>query len=140
MFRKVLVFGAVAIGAITSVAAGANAQTEDPNCEDFPNQAAAQQHLRDNPSDPDGLDDDNDGLACENHNYPPASPTDTVPVARGGAASTTQPTTVVTRSGGVADTGPRDYVGRLTLLGVVSVAVGVAMRGRRADGAHWAES
>lgn len=46
----------------TNVRAG----VDDQNCSDFPNQAAAQAHLRADPSDPDNLDgNDNDGLACE---------------------------------------------------------------------------
>ena len=137
MFRRLLVLVALGL-AFVFVAAGARAQTFGAvSCGDFPNQAAAQQHLRDDPSDPDNLDDDNDGVACETYSYPSTSPTDTLPV--GGQAATTQPTTVVTRQGGVADTGPRDYVGILTLIGVVSVAAGFSMRGRRADGAHYAE-
>jgi hypothetical protein len=35
------------------------------NCEDFTYREDAQQHLAENPSDPDNLDDDDDGLACE---------------------------------------------------------------------------
>jgi endonuclease YncB( thermonuclease family) len=37
----------------------------DLDCSDFANQAAAQQHLAEHPGDPDGLDGDNDGVACE---------------------------------------------------------------------------
>lgn len=53
---------------------------DDQNCSDFPSQAAAQQHLRDDPSDPDGLDGDNDGIACESN----PSPYDNQPVDRSG--------------------------------------------------------
>lgn len=35
------------------------------NCSDFPNRAAAQEWLNAYPGDPDGLDGDHDGLACE---------------------------------------------------------------------------
>jgi hypothetical protein len=48
------------------------------NCSDFPSQAAAQAALRANPSDPDGLDRDRDGIACES-NRPPL---DQAPVPR----------------------------------------------------------
>jgi serine/threonine protein kinase len=48
------------------------------NCSDFPSQAAAQAALRANPSDPDGLDRDRDGIACET-NRPPL---DRTPVPR----------------------------------------------------------
>lgn len=36
------------------------------NCDDFDTQPEAQAHLEADPSDPDGLDRDNDGIACEN--------------------------------------------------------------------------
>ncbi len=38
---------------------------DDQNCSEFPYQADAQAHLRADPSDPDNLDGDNDGIACE---------------------------------------------------------------------------
>jgi hypothetical protein len=40
------------------------------NCSDFPSQAAAQAHLRQDPTDPDRIDADGDGLACENTQGP----------------------------------------------------------------------
>jgi hypothetical protein len=50
-----------------------NAKAQDTlDCEDFDSQADAQANLRDNPSDPNRLDEDNgedDGVACENHHY-----------------------------------------------------------------------
>lgn len=55
----------------------ATAQDEDPrgglNCEDFESQAAAQQALREDPTDPNVLDEDegpDDGIACETFDYP----------------------------------------------------------------------
>jgi hypothetical protein len=39
------------------------------NCGDFGSQQEAQQHLTENPSDPDNLDADNDGEACEDYPY-----------------------------------------------------------------------
>jgi hypothetical protein len=56
---------AAAITLALSAAPSAFAQTNDQNCVDFPTQAAAQAHLRADPSDPDNLDADDDGLACE---------------------------------------------------------------------------
>lgn len=38
---------------------------DDLNCSDFDTQPEAQAHLEDDPSDPDGLDRDGDGIACE---------------------------------------------------------------------------
>ncbi|UUI39441.1 excalibur calcium-binding domain-containing protein [Oceanobacillus oncorhynchi] len=39
---------------------------DDLNCSDFDTQPEAQAHLDADPSDPDGLDRDKDGIACEN--------------------------------------------------------------------------
>jgi hypothetical protein len=47
-----------------SLTAPASAQG-DLNCDDFSSQEEAQAHLNANPSDPDGLDRDDDGYACE---------------------------------------------------------------------------
>ncbi|HEX9437757.1 MAG TPA: excalibur calcium-binding domain-containing protein [Candidatus Limnocylindria bacterium] len=49
------------------------------DCADFADQAAAQAALRSDPTDPDGLDADGDGIACE-HLPPPGN---TAPVPRG---------------------------------------------------------
>ncbi len=48
------------------------------DCDDFASQAAAQTALRDDPTDPDGLDHDRDGIACEEN----AAPRDEDPVPR----------------------------------------------------------
>jgi excalibur calcium-binding domain-containing protein len=48
------------------------------NCGDFASQAQAQAVLRADPRDPNGLDGDNDGIACESNR----SPFDRVPVPR----------------------------------------------------------
>jgi hypothetical protein len=56
---------------------------DDQNCDDFESQAAAQAHLRQDPSDPDQLDRDNDGIACEDHpDYPEGSARDETPVGQ----------------------------------------------------------
>jgi LPXTG-motif cell wall-anchored protein len=49
------------------------------NCPDFPNQEAAQAELNRDPSDPNGLDDDNDGIACESLPSSGAAPASTLP-------------------------------------------------------------
>ncbi len=54
---------AVALMALFAVPAFAQ---DDQNCGDFANQAEAQAHLEMDKSDPDSLDDDRDGQACEN--------------------------------------------------------------------------
>lgn len=77
---------------VLAIAPAAHAAVDDENCGDFPNRPAAQAHLEDDPSDPDGLDgavgpaktnngdrddqrpDPGDGLACEDYNYGPSAP------------------------------------------------------------------
>ncbi len=51
------------------------------NCEDFNSQAEAQANLRANPSDPNNLDAENDGVACETFAYPEGTPRDETPVS-----------------------------------------------------------
>jgi hypothetical protein len=48
------------------------------DCRDFPSQAAAQAVLRADPRDPNHLDGDRNGIACERN----PAPSDTVPVPR----------------------------------------------------------
>jgi hypothetical protein len=65
---------------------GASAQDFPPtgsDCRDFPPQAAAQEELRNDPSDPNVLDEDDDGVACETYDYPEGSPRDETPVLPG---------------------------------------------------------
>jgi hypothetical protein len=45
------------------------AQSNDLDCADFPNQAAAQANLDANPSDPNNLDADHDSQACEDFDF-----------------------------------------------------------------------
>jgi hypothetical protein len=82
--RRTMLLLAAAIVLALAAAPAAFAQTNDQDCKDFPSQAAAQAHLEQDPSDPDGLDalpgeadgnDDRDtgghgdGVACENFDY-----------------------------------------------------------------------
>ncbi len=46
-------------------APAATAQSGDLDCADFDSQAEAQAELRSDPSDPNGLDAEDDGVACE---------------------------------------------------------------------------
>lgn len=70
------------------------AQDGDKNCDDFNSQAEAQQYFRDNGGSPtnnvDGLDRDNDGVACENKTDYPDSTTDLRP-ATGQPPATVEP-------------------------------------------------
>jgi hypothetical protein len=66
----------------------------------------------------------------------PTTPTSISPTTLSvGGTTTTQPVTSVERS--TAETGPHDYVGWVSLAGVASIALGISLRGRRADGNHW---
>jgi LPXTG-motif cell wall-anchored protein len=66
--RRFLYLMALSMLVVAMTASVAVAQ-DDLNCGDFDSQAAAQQNLRDNPSDPNGLDAENDGVACETTSY-----------------------------------------------------------------------
>jgi Excalibur calcium-binding domain len=57
------------LGGVVMSAPAALGQAGDQDCGDFSSQAAAQAHLQADPSDPDGLDADNDGVACESFDY-----------------------------------------------------------------------
>jgi hypothetical protein len=120
---------------------------DDQDCSDFSSQAAAQQHLRDDPSDPDHLDPDHNGIACESN----SSPYDTVPVSEGGTATTTARTTTTTTiattvqrttdttapGSPLATSGPDPWVWLVGVAGAMVLLAGTSMRGRRADGVHW---
>jgi hypothetical protein len=112
------------------VAGPAIAQADDQNCSDFASQAEAQQHLRADPSDPDGLDanpgpaDGNDqaggdGIACESN----PGPFDREPVFANQAPPTTGPGTT---EQGLPFTGPSAW---LLPLGGLLLAGGVGLLG-----------
>jgi endonuclease YncB( thermonuclease family) len=67
---------------LAAAVASPPASAADRDCADFPNRAAAQDWLNAYPADPDGLDGDHDGLACESLPCPCAS---------GAPAATTPP-------------------------------------------------
>ena len=57
---------ACAVAALLALPSPATAtHAADVDCSDFATQAAAQSHLSAHPGDPDGLDGDHDGIACE---------------------------------------------------------------------------
>ena len=133
------------MAAVGLVAGPAIAQADDQNCSDFASQADAQQHLRADPSDPDGLDarpgpaDGNDqaggdGIACESN----PGPFDREPVFADSQPPPTDPpptTQPGTTEQGLPFTGPRES---LLPLGLVLMVVGAGVvavtryRGRHA--------
>src|SRR5829696_9368761 len=65
-------FGVLLVLPLLSISAlgpPAWAQDDDLNCADFPSQAAAQREYEKDRSDPNNLDADNDGQACEDFDY-----------------------------------------------------------------------
>jgi len=88
MARRLVHTAVIAAVALIVAAPAALAQA-DTDCSDYASQAAAQAALRADPSDPNGLDADGDGIACESN----PAPFDRTPVtaASGGAGSSALP-------------------------------------------------
>lgn len=93
------------------------AQSDDLDCDDFDSQAEAQTELEADPSDPNDLDGDEDGQACENYDGYPAGGSDDPGTAETGTVRA--PTRVDTGGGGTAD---RDGTVPMTLVGGMAVA------------------
>ena len=66
--RRLVYLAALSMVLATVTAVPAVAQS-DLDCDDFSSQAEAQQALRQDPSDPNGLDAEGDGVACETEDY-----------------------------------------------------------------------
>ena len=105
------------------------ALAQDLDCADFQTQAQAQAVYAQNPSDPNGLDQDKDGIACE-----------ALPGGAPGSGEGPSPPSggVETGAGGTAEGGPKDSPDdspELLVLGVAGGAVlaagGVALARRR---------
>jgi len=118
------VTGRITYERVVNTTTPAYAQDEDPtigrDCDDFRSQAEAQAALREDPSDPDVLDEDegpDDGIACETTAYDDQT-TDLTPVAAavgdGGSASptptTSSPPPTTTSSPAPTDDRPGDML------------------------------
>ncbi len=77
--KKLRYLPALAVSVVFVLAPTAQAQNA-VGCADFPFQAAAQSHLRANPSDASRLDENSNGVACDTYPYPPKSPREEDPV------------------------------------------------------------
>ena len=66
---KRLLYLAILSMVILTVSAPAALGQQDLDCDDFSSQAEAQQTLRQDPGDPNGLDAEGDGVACETEDY-----------------------------------------------------------------------
>jgi hypothetical protein len=119
------------------VVAAGPASAFDLNCEDFASQAEAQEVYDANPDDPNDLDADDDGQACEEFTYgadPSATPTTapaTTPTAAPTAGVSTTPAGgVATGDGSTAGTDPGTLPFLVGGLGLVA-AGGAAFAARR---------
>ncbi|WP_433030228.1 excalibur calcium-binding domain-containing protein [Actinomycetospora sp. CA-053990] len=115
--------------------------TRDRDCADFDSQAEAQAVLDDDPSDPERLDADDDGIACESFGY--ADEVETVPAAvtEDQSASEHHDSTPAYPVGGVEagdGSAPAGVPDLLTygLLGSAAVAGAVGARHALAGGRH----
>lgn len=87
--RRVIV--AMSVLALMALAPMASAQ-DDLNCSDFSSQPEAQAVLDADPSDPNRLDGDNDGIACEDLPGGASAPNDDDGMDDSGGSGTTPPT------------------------------------------------
>jgi hypothetical protein len=115
--------------------------TRDRDCADFDSQAEAQAVLDDDPSDPERLDADDDGIACESFGY--ADEVETVPAAvtEHESAPETHDSTPAYPVGGVEagdGSAPAGVPDLLTygLLGTAAMAGAVGARHALAGGRH----
>jgi hypothetical protein len=126
---RALTTTALTILVITGPTAVAAHAQNNLNCSDFATQEDAQAEFNRDPGDPDRLDADNDGIACEDlpHRNPTAVPSALLPTrgVQGGLGGSRGPTRFEV-AGGVG----------LTVLGVGLAAGHVLLRRRRA--AAWA--
>ncbi|MDD7926143.1 excalibur calcium-binding domain-containing protein [Actinomycetospora chibensis] len=115
--------------------------TRDRDCADFDSQAEAQAVLEDHPSDPERLDADDDGIACESFGYADEVETAPAAVTEHESAPATQDRAPAYPVGGV-DAGdgsaPAGVPDLLTygLLGSAAVAGAVGARHALAGGRH----
>jgi hypothetical protein len=110
--RLILSFGALVALLLACLALPGLAQAQDRNCDDFDTQEEAQEAF--SPGDPEGLDGNSDGVACEN--------------LPSGTAS----------AGGADDGNDQSQLSRtgfdawlVALLGAICVSAGLAVRVRR---------
>lgn len=89
MLRLFIIGGLIAAGFYAANVASADHTGNTYNCDNFADQASAQNHYRRHPGDQDQLDADGDGVACESNR----APFDRTPVLRV-VASTATPTRV----------------------------------------------
>ncbi|WP_041795479.1 hypothetical protein [Modestobacter italicus] len=124
----------VLFAAALSFGMSGTASAADLDCKDFPTQSAAQADLVANPSDPNGLDANDNGVACEDFDYAaagaPAPVSTTAPTSATTGQVSTRPVGAVAAGDGSSstDAGALPYVlGGLAFAG----AGGAALAARR---------
>ncbi len=126
------VAAAVVFAAVTVPMTG-TALAADVDCADFPTQAQAQAVLVADPTDPNGLDGNKNGTACEDHAFAGA------PAAATPAAGTPVPQVATLPAGSIAagdgstdDADPLPYaLGGLAVAGAAGCAVAARRTARR---------
>ena len=99
------VAAAVLTAGFSVALAGTASAAPDRDCPDFASQAEAQAAFNAVPGDPERLDDDNDGIACESYTYA-ATPAAVTPApASGGQVSTRPVGSVAAGDGSSSDEG-----------------------------------
>jgi Excalibur calcium-binding domain len=141
--RTVVASVVVAVAATLPLAGMASAQAGDRDCPDFATQAEAQQALDSRAGDPERLDRDKDGIACETEfaGDPAAAPSESGRPAATPAPAATGQVTVVPK--GAVDTGDGTSTGPSMLLALAGAATvgaasvgGIAAGRRRAGQRH----
>lgn len=117
MTRRIAYAALIAVVTLISSAPAALALSADTDCKDYPSQAAAQKVLRADPSDPNRLDGDHDGIACEGNPPPRDLPRPGHPVS---------PKDGVTRPHELPFTGSRAPL-LVSVAGVLMAAGGMAL-------------
>lgn len=119
---------AAVVFAAVSVPMTGTALAADVDCADFPTQAQAQAVLVADPTDPNGLDGNHNGTACEDHAFAgvPAAATPAPQVATMPAGS------IAAGDGSTDDADPLPYaLGGLALAGAAGCAVAARRTARR---------
>jgi hypothetical protein len=119
--RRCAAAGVLATGMLL-LSAGPASAAIDLDCGDFPNQEAAQMVFDSNPDDPNRLDEDGDGEACEDHDYASGqvstAPTGGVATGDGSTASPDTPVLPLVAGGlGLVAAGAAAFAARRTARG-----------------------
>ena len=118
---------AAVVFAAVSVPMTGTALAVDVDCADFPTQAQAQAVLVADPTDPNGLDGNNNGTACEDHVFPGAPAAASVP-----QVDTLPAGSVAAGDGSTGEADPLPYaLGGLALAGAAGCAVAARRTARR---------